>query len=543
LITNALGGLEWVYYHSRPGANPYNIRVVSNSWGAGGGRYDPEDAVSQLIEKITYENNVVLVFAAGNSGGNGTGYEDDEGNIQPHTSNYANTPVAIGVAASTRDGDGIAEFSSRGLADENATYPDLAAPGVNIWSTAARRTIISVLNRDSKNPYYFPISGTSMATPHIAGAVALLWQACPSLKVSDKHEDYNGADADQWRKNPRTRIHEAEWILEATADYIPYQEDNGVPENATICATTGAKYDFAQGYGLVNIERAVAVALTLHELRTRDFDRDGVLDYPQATVEDALAQYKNIMERYIVEGDTNKLVNNWHGEWTRFTNQSTKLNIVETDMSHYIYIPLEAEGLIIDLDFKSIRTENAAVGTLSVVIDCDGDGEPDWYQERVSREGHKHSELDLSQEPFAGARGRLWNFNIEGHGFDIPFINLYQHTSYGEARIEFDVCIQVIVGQPTHIKFEDYRAVVGQLRLAEEAPTEKYAGGQITLMTLCYDLSKVQPLILPPVVRKPAVPRFPWELVITILAILLILATVVTYYYKKLRSSRSKKNG
>ena len=59
-ILNAIGGLEWVYEHSKPGANPYNIRVVSNSWGSSED-YDPEDAVVQLIEKLTYENNVVVV--------------------------------------------------------------------------------------------------------------------------------------------------------------------------------------------------------------------------------------------------------------------------------------------------------------------------------------------------------------------------------------------------------------------------------------------------------------------------------------------------
>ncbi|MCD6383105.1 MAG: S8 family serine peptidase, partial [Thermoplasmata archaeon] len=41
-ITGAVGGLQWVYAHTRPGANQYNIRGVSNSWGAGGGEYNPK---------------------------------------------------------------------------------------------------------------------------------------------------------------------------------------------------------------------------------------------------------------------------------------------------------------------------------------------------------------------------------------------------------------------------------------------------------------------------------------------------------------------
>ncbi len=68
-IISGLGGLEWVYDHSKPDSNPHNIRVVSNSWGAGGGQYDPQDSMSQAINRLTYENNVVVVFSGGNSGG------------------------------------------------------------------------------------------------------------------------------------------------------------------------------------------------------------------------------------------------------------------------------------------------------------------------------------------------------------------------------------------------------------------------------------------------------------------------------------------
>jgi len=103
-ITGAIGGLEWVYEHSMRGDNPYNIRVVSNSWGAGGGEYNPQDSISQASERLTYENNVIVVFAAGNSGGDGT-------DIQ--SSNYGNTPANLCVAALEHNGEGVAEFSSR----------------------------------------------------------------------------------------------------------------------------------------------------------------------------------------------------------------------------------------------------------------------------------------------------------------------------------------------------------------------------------------------------------------------------------------------
>ncbi|NIP35593.1 MAG: S8 family serine peptidase, partial [Thermoplasmata archaeon] len=180
-VTGGLGGLEWTYEHSRPGNNPYNIRVCTNSWGGGGGQYDPQDAISQAINRLVYDNNVVTSFAAGNSGGDGE-------TIQ--ASNYGNTPAAICVAASTRDGIGITDFSSKGMWNWVDTWPDIAAPGEDIQSTAARRTIISVLQRGTDaNPYYFAISGTSMATPHVAGAAAVLMQAAPSLRTSEERQD------------------------------------------------------------------------------------------------------------------------------------------------------------------------------------------------------------------------------------------------------------------------------------------------------------------------------------------------------------------
>ena len=91
-------GLEWTYQHSRPGLNEYNIRVVSNSWGTNGD-YNPSNAVTLLTDMLTYDNDVAVIFAASNSGGNGEESEDDL-----RTNVYANTPSAISIAALTHDG-------------------------------------------------------------------------------------------------------------------------------------------------------------------------------------------------------------------------------------------------------------------------------------------------------------------------------------------------------------------------------------------------------------------------------------------------------
>jgi len=89
-IDNAVEAFEWVYDNSRPDANPMNIRVTSNSWGSSGSEYDPSNAISQAVFNLQYDNNVVSVFAAGNSGGDGSDLQ---------TNPYSNIPLVIGVAA------------------------------------------------------------------------------------------------------------------------------------------------------------------------------------------------------------------------------------------------------------------------------------------------------------------------------------------------------------------------------------------------------------------------------------------------------------
>ena len=87
-IDNAVEAFQWVYDNSRPDANPLNIRVTSNSWGSSGSEYDPSNAISQAVLNLQYDNNVVSVFAAGNSGGDGSDLQ---------TNPYASIPLVIGL--------------------------------------------------------------------------------------------------------------------------------------------------------------------------------------------------------------------------------------------------------------------------------------------------------------------------------------------------------------------------------------------------------------------------------------------------------------
>jgi serine protease AprX len=177
----ALDALEWVIDNHDQVAPA--IRVVNNSWGSSG-EHDPNGAVSRAVNELV-DRGVTVVFAAGNSGGDGSRVR-----TSPECTNP--TPGVICVAAAddrgvgTRDG-GLASFSSRGEDGRPETYPDLSAPGADIVAPCALTLPICLTGIGGEgNPlYYATLSGTSMAAPHVAGIAAQVLQVAPDLSPAE----------------------------------------------------------------------------------------------------------------------------------------------------------------------------------------------------------------------------------------------------------------------------------------------------------------------------------------------------------------------
>jgi serine protease AprX len=552
-VTGGLGGLDWVYENSRPGNNPYNIRVCTNSWGAGGGQYDPQDSISQAINGLTYENNVVVTFAAGNSGGDGN-------TIQ--ASNYGNTPAAINVAASVRDGTGITDFSSRGMWEWVDTWPDIAAPGEDIESTAARRTLISLLQRGTTaNPYYFAISGTSMATPHVAGASAVLMQAAPSLRVSAVPQDaglvkvddgvytlvppdegtYGSLpyEYDTWMDEaPDTRIHEVELILKLTADYIPASGDgdpsannlssNYVPTWSVPGLAAGRQQDFSQGYGLINLYRAVGLALTTERIRW---------DHPEATVLDAYTVFEDIFERKEVISDTDTVITSWSGEWSRFTEDTGSIFKPETftsNLTKFVTVPEGASAVEVTMTFSPVNTDGLMAGSLGFRVDYDNNG--DWDEDSgISPDLDGTRTMAISP---SGNDGQRWRFAIYGTGFKVQRPFKTQQFEEVRMEVEMTVAITFASGNGTLIVDEtDLHAINGHLRLAGSSPD--YTAGNVSIMMDVYNINNIQwsGPVSPPLVPEEGSTN--WGLwFLLFLIFLVILAYLVARYYPDTRAGK-----
>ncbi|OLR95098.1 hypothetical protein BJP25_08375 [Actinokineospora bangkokensis] len=153
-----VAGMEWAV---QQGADIINLSL--------GGFDTPEvDPLEEAVNRLSAETGALFVIAAGNSGA-------------PRTiGSPGSADAALTVGSVGRD-DSLSEFSSRGpRAGDGAVKPDITAPGEDIVAAKAAQGQIGEPAEDG----YVALSGTSMATPHVAGSAALLKQ---------EHPDWTGA--------------------------------------------------------------------------------------------------------------------------------------------------------------------------------------------------------------------------------------------------------------------------------------------------------------------------------------------------------------
>jgi subtilisin family serine protease len=151
-----IAGMEWA---AAKGAKVINMSLGSPF------PSDGTDPMSQAVNRITADTGALFVIAAGNSGGT--------------LGSPGAADAALTVGAVDHN-DQLAPFSSRGPRwGDSAIKPDITAPGVNIAAAKAKNGQIGTPVDDG----HVRLSGTSMATPHVVGAAAILagqhpdWQA------------------------------------------------------------------------------------------------------------------------------------------------------------------------------------------------------------------------------------------------------------------------------------------------------------------------------------------------------------------------------
>ena len=201
--------------------------VTTNSWGCPASEGCSAGTLQAGVE-AQRAAGIMMVVAAGNSG--------------PSCSTVSDPPAiydaSYTVGALSTGTTNVASFSSRGpvTADgSNRPKPDIAAPGTNTRSSY-----------NSGIAGYANLSGTSMATPHVAGAVALLWSAQPGLI---------------------NKVSQTEVILNNAAAHL----------TSTLCSSSNFPNN-TFGYGLLDIRSAVDQGLR-YAVRPFDLDGDGKTDF------------------------------------------------------------------------------------------------------------------------------------------------------------------------------------------------------------------------------------------------------------------------
>ncbi|MBB1269684.1 S8 family serine peptidase [Shewanella sp. SR44-3] len=198
-----------------------DIKATNNSWGGGGFSQALKDSIDTAGEA-----GILFVAAAGNDG--------VDNDVSPHYPSNYDSDVVFSIASTDRN-DALSIFTS-GASSYGLTTVDMAAPGSAILSTTPGNN-------------YSTYSGTSMATPHVAGAAALVWSLNPDLTPVEMKEllmasgDDNAALVGKMVSAKRLNVLTA---LEQ-ANPSPGYRFTATPTSQSVEAGSAVSYDFGVG--------------------------------------------------------------------------------------------------------------------------------------------------------------------------------------------------------------------------------------------------------------------------------------------------------
>ncbi len=172
--SDVLAGIQWIIDN----AKKYNIKIANLSIGT-----EPQNSDDPLVKAVEYawDSGIVITTAAGNNGPKSSTITSPGTSKKVITVGTANDNNFVNIS-----GTSVINFSGRGPTRECVIKPDILAPGTDIISCMTPTPYKSEkeeINKVGEN--YMRLSGTSMSTPMITGAIALLLEKYPKMEPDD----------------------------------------------------------------------------------------------------------------------------------------------------------------------------------------------------------------------------------------------------------------------------------------------------------------------------------------------------------------------